>query len=110
MCAILHFGMCLEEHLRRCPGAKHLFTEDMDDGAPERLKSNHRNNMDRHVFKNAAFMAMTLESDTHQGLGAHSFRKGAADEARKTGALPDKIEIRGRWKPQGKRVVLLLWG
>jgi len=105
MCAMLHFGAHLEEHLRRCPGAKHLFTEDMDDGAPERLKSNHRNNMDRHVFKKDGFMAVALESDTHQGLGARSFRKGAAEEARKARALPDKIEIRGWWKPQGKRVV-----
>ena len=105
LCTILHFGIYLEEHLRRCPGAKYLFTEDLDDGAPERLKSNHRNNMDRHVFKNDEFMAMALESDSHQGLGTHSFRKGAADEARKAGALPDEIEIRGRWKPQGKRVV-----
>jgi len=48
---------------------------------------------------------MALESDSHQGLGAHSFRKGAANEARKAGALPDEIEIRGRWKPQGRRVV-----
>ena len=61
--------------------------------------------MDRHVFKNDEFMAMALESDSHQGLGAHSFRKGAANEARKAGALPDEIEIRGRWKPQGRRVV-----
>jgi len=61
--------------------------------------------MDRHVFKNDEFMAMALESDSHQGLGAHSFRKGAADESRKKGALPDEIEIRGRWKPQGKRAV-----
>jgi len=61
--------------------------------------------MDRHVFKNDEFMAMALESDSHQGLGTHSFRKGAADEARKAGALPDEIEIRGRWKPQGRRVV-----
>jgi len=82
---MLHFGMYLEEHLRRCPGAKYLFTEDLDDGAPEQLKSNHRNNMDRHVFKNDEFMAMALESDSHQGLGTHSFRKGAADEARKAG-------------------------
>jgi len=35
----------------------------------------------------------------------HSFRKGAADKARKAGALPDEIEIRVRWKPQGERVV-----
>jgi len=105
LCTTLNFGIHLEEFLRWNPGAKHFFTEDMDDGAPERLKTNHRNNMDRHVFKNDGCMCMALESDEHQGLGAHSFRKGAADEARKAGALPDEIEIRGRWKPQGKRVV-----
>ena len=48
---------------------------------------------------------MAVESDQSVGLGTHSFRKGAADEARKAGALPDEIEIRGRWKPQGRRVV-----
>jgi len=61
--------------------------------------------MDRHLFKNDEFMAMALESDSHQGLGTHSFRKGAADEARKAGALPDEIKIQGRWKPQGRRAV-----
>jgi len=65
MCAILNFGTFLEEHLRRCPWATCLFTEDLDDGAPERLKSNHRNNMDRHVFKNDEFVAVALESDSN---------------------------------------------
>mgnify|MGYP000355231538 CR=1 FL=1 len=41
MCTFLNFGIYLEEHLRRFPGVKYLFTEDLDDGAPERLKSNH---------------------------------------------------------------------
>ena len=105
LCTILNFGIYLEEHLRRSPAAKYLFTNDMDDGAPEQLKSNHRNSMDRHVFKNDKFMAIALESDSHQGLGTHSSRKGATDEARKAGALPDEIEIRGWWKPQGRRVI-----
>jgi len=61
--------------------------------------------MDRHVFKNNEFMAMAVESDSRQGLGTHSFRKGAADEAQKAGALSNEIEIQGRWKPQGRRVV-----
>jgi len=104
LCTMLNFGTHLEEFLRRNPGAMYLFTEDMDDGAPEGLKTNHRNNMDRHVFKNDELVSMALESDEHQGLGAHSFRMGAADEARKAGAQADEIEIRGRWKPQGKRV------
>jgi len=102
--AILNFGTCSEEFLRRNPGAKCLFAEDLDDGAPERLETNHRNNADRHVFENGEFVSVALESDEHQGLGAHSFRKGAADKARKAGALADEIEIRGRWKPQGERV------
>jgi len=38
------------------------------------------------------------------GLGAHSWRKGAANEARRQEALADEIEIWGRWKPQGGRV------
>jgi len=95
----------LEEYLRLHPNAKYLFTDADDDAAPTRLKQNHRNNMDRHVFKVEEFMEMALESDQHQGLGTHSFRKGAADEARKLGALVDEIEIRGRWKSQGRRVV-----
>jgi len=61
--------------------------------------------MDRHVFKNGEFVSVALESDEHQGLGTHSFWKGAVDEAQKAGALADEIEIRGRWKPQGKWVV-----
>jgi len=105
LCTVLNLAIYLEEHLRRTPGAKYLFTDDLDDQAPTRLKTNHRNNMDRHVFKNDEFCQMALESDEHKGLGTHSFRKGSADEARKVGAQADEIEIRGRWKPQGKRVV-----
>ena len=30
--------------------------------------------------------------------------EGAANEARRQGALADEIEIRRRWKPQGRRV------
>jgi len=88
--------------------SKCLFTEDMDDGVPERLKSNHRINMDHRVLKNNEFMSVKLESDSHQGVGAHSFRKGTANEARKAGALPDEIEIQGWWKPQGWRVAFRL--
>jgi len=77
----------------------------LDDEAPICLKTNHRNNMDRHVFKNDGFCQMALDSDEHKGLGTYSFRKGSADEAQKNGANADEIEIRGRWKPQGKQVV-----
>jgi len=105
MCVQLNLAAHLEEFLRLHPNSKHLFADADDEEAPKRLKQNHRNNVDQHVFKNQEFMDMALESDFHAGLGTHSFRKGAADEARKLGALPDKIEIRGRWKPQGRRVM-----
>ena len=103
-CTQLNLAVYLEEHLRRHPGAKHLFTGDMDDKAPARLKQNHRNNVTKHVLKNEQFMDLAYE-DEEQGIGMHSWRKGAADDARKGGGLADEIEIRGRWKQQGRRVV-----
>jgi len=104
-CVQLNLAVYLEEYLRLCPNAKYLFTEADDDVGPTRLKQNHRNNMDCHVFKNDKFMDLALESDQHQGLGTHSFQNGVADEARKLGAMVDEIEIRGWWKSQGRRVV-----
>ena len=105
LCTVLNLAIYLEEHLRRTPGAKYLFADDLDDEAPIRLKTNHRNNMDHHVFKNDDFCQMALDSDEHKGLGTHSFRKGSANKARKNGVNADEIEIRGRWKPQGKCVI-----
>ena len=103
-CVLLHMGVYLEEYLRLHPTAKYLFTSDSDPKAPARLKSNHRNNLDRHVLHVEDFQELCDEEE-ELGLGTHSWRKGAADEARKQGALADEIEIRGRWKPQGRRVV-----
>jgi len=80
-CVQLNTAAHLEEHLCLCPSAKRFFAEPDDDAAPERLKQNRRNNMDRHVFKNKEFVDMTLESDQHEGLGTQSFQKGAANEA-----------------------------
>ena len=103
-CTQMNLAIYLDSHLERTPNAKYLFTEDMDDGAPKRLKQNVRNNLNRHVLKNEQFMDL-FDEDEDQGIGLHSWRKGAADEARKNGALADEIEIRGRWKQQGRRVV-----
>jgi len=97
-------GIYMEEYLRLHPQAKYLFTPDMDAKAPNRLKSNHRNNLDRHVLHVEDFQELCDEEE-ELGLGTHSWRKGAANEARKQRALADKIEMRGRWKPQGRRVV-----
>jgi len=97
-------GIHLEEHLRLHPQAKHLFTPDLDAKAPKRLKSDHRNNLDRHVLHVEDFQE-SHDEEEELGLGAHSWRKGAANEARRQGALADEIEIHGRWRPQGRRVV-----
>ena len=94
----------MEEFLRLHPNAKCLFTEDLDDQAPNRLKANCRNNLRRHVFEAEEFIELALEEE-EAGLGAHSTRKGAANEARRGGGLADEIEIRGRWKQNGRRVV-----
>jgi len=103
-CTQLNLAIYLDSHLEWSPTAKYLFTEDMDDGAPKHLKQNVRNNLNRHVLKHEEFMDLADE-DEEQGIGLHSRRKGAADDARKNGALADEIEIRGWWKQQGRRVV-----
>jgi len=97
-CALLHMGVHMEEHLCLHPGAKCLFTPDTDANAPDRLKSNHRKNLDCHVLHVKEFQELCDEAE-ELGLGAHSWCKGAANEARRQGALGDEIESCGRWKP-----------
>ena len=56
------------------------------------------------MWKNAEFIALATEDD-EEGVGTHSYRKFPSNYARGCGATPDEIEIRGRWKTQGQRVV-----
>jgi len=93
-----------EEHLRLHLGAKYLFTSDSDAKAPNRLKLNHRNNLDRHVLHLDEFED-TCDKEEKLGLDAHSWQKGAANKARRQWALADETEIYGRLKPQGRNVV-----
>lgn len=105
-CLLLQLGIWLEESVRRYPQAKYLFCCDDDrPSAPNKLKANHRNNLERHVWKKEEFQDLQDEDDDDKGIGCHSYRKYPSNEARRRGALPDEIEIRGRWKTQGHRVV-----
>ena len=103
-CVHMNMAIYLEEFLRLHPNAKYLFTEDLDDKAPTRLKNNCRNAFNRHVYSVEEFLDL-VDVDEDCGLGTHSTRKGAANEARRQGGLADEIEIRGRWKQNGRRVV-----
>jgi len=87
-CVLLHMGICLEEHLQLHPGAKCLFTPDLDTKAPDRLKSNHRNNLDCHVLHVNEFQEFcddrswvwvlilgAREQQTRQGAKRHSLMR-----------------------------------
>jgi len=100
-CVHMNMAICLEEFPRLHPNAKHLFIEDSDDKAPTRLKTNCRNAFNRHVCSVEEFLDL-VDVDKDCGLGAHSTRKGAANEARRQGGLADEIKIRGRWKQNGQ--------
>jgi len=103
-CVHVNMAIHLEEFLRLHPNAKHLFTEDPDDKAPARLENNCWNAFNRHVHSVEEFLEL-VDVDEDCGLGAHSTRKGAANEARRQGGLADEIEIRGRWKQNRQRVM-----
>jgi len=103
-CVHVNMTVHLEEFLRLHPNAKCLFTEDSDDKAPARLETNCWNAFNQHVHSVEEFLDL-VDVDEDCGLGTHSTRKGAADEARRQGGLADEIEIGGRWKQNGRRVV-----
>jgi len=103
-CVQMNMAVCLEEFLWLHPTAKCLFTEDLDDKAPTRLKNNCRNNVNRYVCDVEEFMELAVE-DEEASLGAHSAQKGVANKVRRGGGLADEIEIQGQWKQNSRRVV-----
>ena len=104
ICLQLNLGIYLEEMLSHFPNSQYLFTDSTSDNAVKNLISNYRNRLEKVVWKNAAFKALASEDDD-EGVGTHSYRKFPSNYARGCGATPDEIEIRGRWKSQGQRVV-----
>ena len=104
-CVLLNLGNYLEEYLCLTPQAQYLFTDATGEKAPKNLIAQYRNRLERVVWKNQEFQDLETEEDDGQGIGTHSYRKFPSNFARNVGNSPDEIEIRGRWKTQGQRVV-----
>ena len=104
-CLLLNLAVYLEEMLCRDPNQLYLFTDSVSDNAPKNLIQTYRKRLEKVVWKNAEFKALEVEDDEGEGVGTHSYRKFPSNYARGCGCIPDEIEIRGRWKSQGQRVV-----
>jgi Transcriptional activator of glycolytic enzymes len=101
---LLNFAIYLEETLSRNPDQLYLFTDSTADNGPKNLIQTYRKRLEKTVWKHEEFIALANEDD-EEGVGTHSYRKCPSNYARGCGCLPDEIEIRGRWKTQGQRVV-----
>ena len=103
-CLLLNFGVYLEDMLSRNPDQLYLFTDSTTDKAPKNLIQTYRKRLEKVVWKHREFIALETEDD-EEGVGTHSYRKFPSNYSRGCGCSPDEIEIRGRWKTQGQRVV-----
>jgi hypothetical protein len=104
-CVIYHLAIYLEEFLGRYPDAVLLFTEqEANAKSVKNLIARYRNRIRIEVWSHESFKRLADEDD-EEGVGTHSYRKFPSTYARSCGCTPDEIEIRGRWKEQGKRVV-----
>jgi Transcriptional activator of glycolytic enzymes len=104
-CLLLNLAIYLEETLARNPNQLYLFTDATSDRAPKNLIQTYRKRLEKVVWKHQDFKSLATEEDDKEGVGTHSYRKFPANHARGCGCAPDEIEIRGRWKTQGQRVV-----
>ena len=103
-CIHLNLGLYLEETLSRNPDQVYLFTDATGNNAAVNLKQTYRKRLERVVWSQDEFTALATEED-EEGVGTHSYRKFPSNYVRGCGCSPDEIEIRGRWKTQGQRVV-----
>ena len=104
-CVIFNLAIYLEEFLSQHPGAVLLFTEQPPGPkTTKNLINRYRGRIKMEVWSHEDFKRLADEDD-EDGIGTHSYRKYPSTYARQNGCTPDEIEIRGRWKHQGKRVV-----
>ena len=103
-CILANMGIYLEVFLGNFPQSTYLFTNNQSNTAPKNLIQAYRSKLETVVIKNPAFQALSATSDT-RGVGTHSYRKFPSQYAVDKGASPDDVEIRGRWKKRGHRVV-----
>ena len=104
-CVIFNLAIYLEDFLSQHPGAVLLFTEQPPGPkTTKNLINRYRGRIKMEVWSHEDFKRLADEDD-EDGIGTHSYRKYPSTYARQNGCTPDEIEIRGRWKHQGKRVV-----
>ena len=110
-CLILLLGVYLETYLESHPDPKYLFTEKLNnvdgvDMAPDNLKNKWRSHLKKFVWNTSDFKDVDCGEDEDEGgVGTHSRRKFAADYAANCGQSDMAVEIRGRWKRKGNRIV-----
>ena len=102
-CILATLGVYLESFLCNYPQSRYLFISHETNTGPKNLIQAYRSKLDTVVFKNPAFSALSLNDS--RGVGTHSYRKYASQYAIDKGASADDVEIRGRWKKRGGRVV-----
>jgi hypothetical protein len=103
-CVLLHLAIYLEETLGRNPDQLYMFTDGVTNKAATNLIQTYHKRLEKVIWKNPEFAALATEDD-EEGVGTHSYRKFPSNYARGCGCTPDEIEIQGRWKSQGQRVV-----
>jgi len=104
-CTLFALAVYLEIRLTEEGGGnnEYLFSSDVDDEAPKRSLAAFTKAINKKVFGNPAFRAISRM--TPGDLGVHSNRKFPATWATLMGALQHEIDVRGRWKgAKGSRV------
>ena len=104
-CIFLALALHLETYLGVHPNATKLFTEATGRNAVKNIISQCRNRLRQVVWNNEEFKALEDEDDEGEGVGTHSYRKHPSTYARACGCVADDVEIRGRWKQSGNRIV-----
>jgi hypothetical protein len=106
-CIFIMLSIYLESFLEQYPCPKYLFSDLMDKKAPDNLKATYSRRLRKVVWSQEEFKGIENENDYNekQGIGTHSSRKFPATYARNKGCTPEEVEIRGRWKKNGGRVV-----
>jgi hypothetical protein len=103
-CLFINFAIYLEEMLRHNPEQLYLFTESTAANTPKNLIQTYRKRLEKVIWGHRDFKALETDDD-EEGVGMHSYRKFPSNYTQGCGCTPDEIEIRGRWKTQGQRVV-----
>lgn len=102
-CILANMGLYLESFLCTYPQSRYLFISHDANSGPKNLIQTYRSRLDTVVLKTPEFKALSPAAS--RGVGTHSYRKYPSQYAIDKGASPDDVEIRGRWKKRGRRIV-----